>query len=519
MTDFRLESDSMGKIRVPADRYFGAQTARSLTHFAIGTDTMPRSLIRAFGILKHAAALVNADLGLYTMKPTHKLDVATKLKCINAAAVDVIEGRLDEHFPLRIWQTGSGTQTNMNANEVIANRAIGYANGPLGDKNWVHPNDDVNMSQSSNDTFPTAMHIAAVEEVVHKLIPSVTALRDVLAAKAKDFERIVKIGRTHLMDAVPLTLGQEFGGYVAQLDMSLAAVKLTLPMLYELALGGTAVGTGLNAHPEFAVRSAKKIAELTGLPFVTAPNKFAALAGHEALAFASGALKTLAGALMKIANDIRWLASGPRCGLGEITIPENEPGSSIMPGKVNPTQSEAMTMVCLQVMGNDATIGFAASQGNFELNVFKPLIIHNFLHSVTLLTDACRSYREHCAADMPETDYENLPYAVNAETGLVEVDQAKLIHKPGTSRPGIAANEKQIAKFLNESLMLVTALNAEIGYDAAAKIAKSAHLSGATLRDEAIRQAPKTKDGSVLTGEKFDAIVRPETMTYPSAGS
>ena len=337
-----------------------------------------------------------------------------------------------------------------------------------------------------------------------------------LALKSREFAGVVKIGRTHLMDAVPLTLGQEFGGYVAQLDAGLGAVKLTLPMLCELALGGTAVGTGLNAHPEFAARSAAKIAELTGLPFVTAPNKFAALAGHEPLAFASGALKTLAGALMKIANDIRWLASGPRCGLGELTIPENEPGSSIMPGKVNPTQSEALTMVCVQVMGNDAAIGFAASQGNFELNVFKPVIIHNFLHSVRLLTDACRSFREHCAADVPETDYEALEYAVSRDTGMVEVDQSRLTPKPGGKvRVGIAANTQQIAKFLHESLMLVTALNRHIGYDAAAAIAKAAHHNGTTLREEALKLAPPLKDGTPLTGAKFDEVVNPEAMTRP----
>ena len=516
MADFRLESDSMGHIRVPADRYFGAQTARSLTHFAIGADVMPRSLIRAFGILKKAAAGVNHELGLFKPKATDKLEIDAKLKFVFAAADEVIAGKLDDHFPLRIWQTGSGTQTNMNANEVIANRAIHLAGGELGNKDWVHPNDDVNMSQSSNDTFPTAMHIAAVEEIAHKLIPSVMALRDVFAIKSKEFATIVKIGRTHLMDAVPLTLGQEFSGYVAQLDYGLDAVRRSLPLLHELALGGTAVGTGLNAHPEFAVRSAKAIADLTRLPFVTAPNKFQALAGHEPLAFASGALKTLAVALMKIANDIRWLASGPRCGLGELTIPENEPGSSIMPGKVNPTQSEAMTMVCVQVFAADAAVTFAASQGNFELNVFKPVLIHNFLHAVTLLTDACRSYREHCAADMPETDYENLPYAVNPDTGLVEVDQAAITPKPGGKvRPGITANTKQIDKILTESLMLVTALNRHIGYDAAATIAKTAHKNGTTLREEAIRLAPKTKDGTPLTGELFDAVVRPETMTRP----
>ncbi len=517
MSEFRLEADTMGQIRVPADRYFGAQTARSLTHFAIGTDTMPRPVLRAFGTLKKAAAQVNHALGLFKKKPADKLDPAAKVGFILTACDDVISGKLDDHFPLRVWQTGSGTQTNMNANEVIASRAAELAGGPRGDKNWVHPNDDVNMSQSSNDTFPTAMHIAAVEELVHMLIPSVRALRDTLAAKATEFDGIVKIGRTHLMDAVPLTLGQEFGGYVAQLDYGLAAVAQTLPMLHELALGGTAVGTGLNAHPEFAVRVAKAIADLTGLPFVTAPNKFQALAGHEPLTFASGALKTLAVAHMKIANDIRWLASGPRCGLGELTLPENEPGSSIMPGKVNPTQCEAMTMVCVQVMANDVAVGIAASQGNFELNVFKPVLIHNFLHSVRLLTDACRSFREHCAADMPPTDYKNLPYAVNPETGLVEVDQANITTTAGEPRTGIAANRENIDRFLNTSLMLVTALNRHIGYDAAAKIAKTAHKNGTTLREEAVKLAPKLlKEDGVLTGEVFDRVVRPETMTAPA---
>jgi fumarate hydratase, class II len=505
---YRTETDSMGPIRVPADRYYGAQTARSLVHFAVGADTMPRPVIRAFGVLKKAAALVNKDLGLLA---TEKADL------IANAADEVIAGKLDDHFPLRVWQTGSGTQSNMNVNEVISNRAIEIAGGAMGSKKPVHPNDDVNMSQSSNDTFPTAMHISAAEELLQSLLPSVQALRDVFAAKAKEFENIVKIGRTHLMDAVPLTLGQEFSGYVAQLDYGIAAVKATLPMLYELALGGTAVGTGLNAHKEFAVRVAKKIAELTKLPFVTAPNKFQALAGHEPLVFASGALKALAAGLMKIANDIRWLASGPRCGLGELTIPENEPGSSIMPGKVNPTQSEAMTMVCVQVMGNDAAVGFAASQGNFELNVFKPVIIHNFLHSVRLLTDACRSYREHCAADMPETDYEALEYGVGIDTGMVEVDQSKLKPKAGGKiRKGIDANREAIAAILKNSLMLVTALNRHIGYDAAAKIAKAAHHNGTTLREEAVKLAQPLKDGSgVLTGEKFDQIVRPEKMTGP----
>jgi fumarate hydratase class II len=508
MPDYRLETDSMGPIRVPVDRYYGAQTARSLTHFAIGGDTMPRAVIRAFGTLKKAAARTNQSLGLLP---------ADKCTLICQAADEVRAGTLNDHFPLRIWQTGSGTQTNMNVNEVISNRAIQIAGGVLGSKKPVHPNDDVNMSQSSNDTFPTAMHIAAAEELVHQLIPSVEALRAVFAAKAQEFAGIVKIGRTHLMDAVPLTLGQEFNGYVAQLDCGIAAVKAALPMLYELALGGTAVGTGLNAHPDFAVKVAREIAELTGLPFVTAPNKFQALAGHEPLAFASGALKALAAGLMKIANDIRWLASGPRCGLGELTIPENEPGSSIMPGKVNPTQSEAMTMVCVQVLANDVAVGIAASQGNFELNVFKPVIIYNFLHSVRLLTDACRSFREHCAADMPETDYEALEYGVGVDTAMIEVDQAKIRPKAGGKvRKGIEPNRKQIAAYLSNSLMLVTALNRHIGYDAAAKIAKTAHHNGTTLREEAVKLAPPLKDGSgVLTGEKFDEIVRPEKMTGP----
>ncbi len=510
MPEYRTETDSMGPIRVPADRYYGAQTARSLTHFAIGIDTMPRAVIRAFGTLKKAAALTNKSLGLM---PANTCDLVCK------AADEVIAGTLDDHFPLRVWQTGSGTQTNMNVNEVISNRGIQMAGGAMGSKKPVHPNDDVNMSQSSNDTFPTAMHVAAAEEIVHQLVPSVQQLRDTFAAKSKEFASIVKIGRTHLMDAVPLTLGQEFSGYVSQLDYGIAAIQATLPMLYELALGGTAVGTGLNAHPEFAVKVAKQIAELTGMPFVTAPNKFQALAGHEPLAFASGALKALAAGLMKIANDIRWLASGPRCGLGELTIPENEPGSSIMPGKVNPTQSEAMTMVCVQVMANDVAVGIAASQGNFELNVFKPVLIHNFLHSVRLLTDACRSFREHCAADMPETDYEALEYGVGKDSGMVEVDQSKLKPKAGgKTRTGIAANEKQIAGYLNNSLMLVTALNRHIGYDAAAKIAKTAHHNDTTLRDEAVKLAPPLKDGSgVLTAEAFDRIVRPEKMTGPGA--
>src|SRR5580658_124743 len=376
----RIESDSMGQIEVPANVYWGAQTQRSLLHFNIGRDTMPPEMIRAFGTLKKACALVNQDLG--------KLP-AEKAKLIVQAADEVIAGKLYDQFPLRIWQTGSGTQTNMNVNEVISNRAIEIAGGVMGSKKPIHPNDDVNMSQSSNDTFPGAMHIAAVEVIHHRLLPAVQELRDALAAKVEQFKDIIKIGRTHLMDAVPLTLGQEFSGYVAQLDQDIKRIKAALPDLLELALGGTAVGTGLNTHRKFAERVAKKIAEYTGLPFKSAPNKFAALAAHDALVAASGALKTLAVSLMKIANDVRWMGSGPRTGLGELILPENEPGSSIMPGKVNPTQCEAMTMVCVQVMGNDVAITIAGSQGNFELNVFKPLIIHNFLHSTMLLADSC----------------------------------------------------------------------------------------------------------------------------------
>ncbi|MDE3119274.1 MAG: class II fumarate hydratase [Nitrospirota bacterium] len=458
----RKETDSMGAIEVPSDRYWGAQTQRSLHHFDIGHDVMPRELIRAFGILKLAAAEVNRDLG--------KLP-ADKAKLVVAAAQEVIEGKLDDHFPLRIWQTGSGTQTNMNANEVISNRAIELAGGTMGSKDPVHPNDHVNMSQSSNDTFPTAMHIAAAEQLVHLLIPKVTQLRDALAAKAKAFADIVKIGRTHLMDAVPLTLGQEFSGYVAQLDQDLERLRGVLPHIYELALGGTAVGTGLNTHPEFARRGAEKIAAYTKLPFVSAPNKFAALAGHDALVMASGALKTLACSLMKIANDIRWLGSGPRCGLAELILPANEPGSSIMPGKVNPTQSEAMTMVCVQVIGNDTAISMAGSQGNFELNVFKPVIIHNLLHSIRLLADSCRSFTEHCAV-------------------------------------GLEPDRAQIQKTVTNSLMLVTALNPKIGYDKAAKVAKKAYEERTTLRDACLALG-------FLSGEEFDALVKPDKMLGP----
>ncbi len=452
----------MGEIPVEDDRYWGAQTQRSLIHFDIGYDTMPREIIRAMGILKKACAQVNAELGKLPRE---------KEQLIVQAADEVIDGKLDEHFPLRIWQTGSGTQSNMNANEVISNRAIELAGGALGSKKPIHPNDDVNMSQSSNDTFPTAMYVAAAERVQHALVPAVKELRDALQRKSEEFKDVVKIGRTHLMDAVPLTLGQEFSGYVSQLDDDLKRLERVLPQLLELAIGGTAVGTGLNAPPEFAERAAKKIADLTGMPFVSAPNKFAALASHDALVIASGVLKTLACSLMKIANDVRWLGSGPRAGLAELSLPENEPGSSIMPGKVNPTQSEALTMVCVQVMGNDAAIGFAGSQGNFELNVFKPVMIHNFLHSVRLLTDACRSFREHCVE-------------------------------------GIEANRARCEEYVNSSLMLVTALSPKIGYDKAAQVAKKAHHEGTTLREAALALG-------YVTAEEYDRVVRPELMLGP----
>jgi fumarate hydratase, class II len=452
----------MGPIEVPSDRYWGAQTQRSLHHFDIGEDKMPPELVQAFGFLKKAAALVNHDLG--------KLN-EEKMRLIVQAADEVISGKLNDHFPLRIWQTGSGTQTNMNANEVISNRAIELAGGVLGSKKPIHPNDEVNKSQSSNDTFPTAMHIAAAGEVFRKLIPAVTELRDVLDQKATEFADVVKIGRTHLQDATPLTVGQEFSGWVSLLDRDIARLHTSLDGLFDLALGGTAVGTGLNAPAEFAALGAAKIAELTGLPFRSHPNKFAALSAHDELVFASGALKTLAASLMKIANDVRWLASGPRCGLGELIIPENEPGSSIMPGKVNPTQCEAITMVAVQVMGNDAAIGFAGSQGNFELNVFKPVMIHNFLHSVRLLSDACRSFTEHCAR-------------------------------------GIEVNRTQVDHYLKHSLMLVTALNPVVGYDKAAKIAHTAHVDGSSLREAALKLG-------FLTADEFDKWMKPEQMTHP----
>jgi fumarate hydratase, class II len=462
VADIRVESDSMGEIEVPADRYWGAQTARSLHHFDISSETMPTPLIRAFGILKGASARVNRELG--------KLEPELA-DLIERAAAEVADGELDDEFPLRIWQTGSGTQTNMNANEVISNRAIELAGGEMGSKKPVHPNDHVNMSQSSNDTFPTAMHIAAVEEIVHRLLPSVSALRDALHEKEVAYADVVKIGRTHLMDAVPLTLGQEFSGYVAQLTADIARIEVTLPGLYELAAGGTAVGTGLNTHPEFGPRVAAAIADITGLPFVTAPNKFAALAAHDALVFTHGALRTLAVSLTKIADDLRWLGSGPRSGLGELALPENEPGSSIMPGKVNPTQSEAMIMVGIQVLGNDAAVGVAGSRGNLELNVCKPVIIFNVMQSIALMSDACRTFREFCVE-------------------------------------GLQPDYPQIERHLVNSLMLVTALNPIIGYDKAAQVAKKAHHERTTLREAALELG-------FLTAEQFDGAVRPEEMTHP----
>jgi fumarate hydratase, class II len=452
----------MGEIEVPADRYWGAQTQRSLHHFDIGDETMPIPVIRAFGILKGASAKVNRDLG--------KLEPALA-ELIEQAAAEVAEGTWNDEFPLHIWQTGSGTQTNMNANEVISNRAIELAGGEMGSKKPVHPNDHVNMSQSSNDTFPTAMHIAAAEEIVHRLLPSVAALRDALYEKEVAYKDVTKIGRTHLMDAVPLTLGQEFSGYVAQLTADLERIELTLPGIYELAAGGSAVGTGLNTHAEFGARVARAIGDMTGLPFVTAPNKFAALAAHDALLFTHGALRTLAASLMKIADDLRWLGSGPRSGLGELALPENEPGSSIMPGKVNPTQSEAMIMVGIQVAGNDAAIAIAGSRGNLELNVCKPVIIYNVMQSISLLTDASRAFREFCVE-------------------------------------GLQPDYPQIARHLANSLMLVTALNPIIGYDKSAQVAKKAHKERTTLREAALELG-------FLTAEQFDAAVRPEEMTHP----
>lgn len=464
MTHTRKESDSMGEMEVPAEFYYGAQTARSLIYFNIGEERTPKCVIRALAIIKKAAAIVNRDLG--------KLS-AEKAAFIIQAAEEVLKGKLHIHFPLRIWQTGSGTQTNMNMNEVIANRAIELAGGVLGSKTPIHPNDDVNMSQSSNDTYPTAMHIAAVEELRHRLLPAVKYMRHALDQKSKAFEKIIKIGRTHLMDATPLSLGQEFSGYVAQLDDDMANIESTLPLLYRLALGGTAVGTGLNAHPKFAELAAKEIAAETGFPFITAPNKFAALASHDAILFASGALKTLAASLHKIANDIRWMASGPRCGLREISLPENEPGSSIMPGKVNPTQCEALSMVAIQVMAYDNAITMAGAMGNFELNVFKPLIIFNFVNAVNLLTDACHSFTKY----------------------LIE---------------GIEPNVKHIKELVDRSLMLVTALTPKIGYDKAAQAAHKAYVENITLKEACLQL-------NYISSAEFDEIVDPAKMIAPHA--
>lgn len=458
----RPERDSFGEIEVPADRLWGAQTQRSLQNFKISSERMPRELIHALALVKRASARVNRELGL--------LDTSKAGAIINAAD-EVLSGRHDAEFPLVVWQTGSGTQTNMNMNEVLANRASELLGGERGMKRRVHPNDDVNKGQSSNDVFPTAMHVAAVQAIATHVIPAIKQLRETLVKKSEEFADIVKIGRTHLQDATPLTLGQEFSGYVAQLDQCSQHILTTLPHLCELAIGGTAVGTGLNTHPEFGARVAKELSDSAKLPFVSAPNKFEALAAHEALVFAHGALKTLAVALMKIANDIRWLASGPRCGIGEIKIPENEAGSSIMPGKVNPTQSEAMTMLCCQVFGNDVAIGSGGAMGNFELNVFKPLIIHNFLQSTRLLADGMKSFSDHCAV-------------------------------------GIEPDRKRIEHLLNNSLMLVTALSPRIGYDKAAEIAKKAHKEGSTLKEAALALG-------YVTDKQFDQWVKPEKMVKP----
>ncbi len=460
--DIRIEADSMGKVEVPSNVYWGAQTARSLVHFGIGHEKMPTPLIKAFGILKYAAAEANEELGMLPKE---------KALLIKQAAREIIDGKWNDQFPLSIWQTGSGTQTNMNVNEVISNRAIELAHGELGSKKPIHPNDDVNMSQSSNDTFPSAMHIATAQEFCDHLLPQLILLRDSLNRKSTEFKDIVKIGRTHLMDAVPLTLGQEFSGYVSQLDSDITRIKQTFPDIFELAIGGTAVGTGLNTHPQFSTIVCRIISRMTALPFHPAKNKFAALASHDPLVAASGALKTTACSLMKIANDIRWMGSGPRCGLNELNLPENEPGSSIMPGKVNPTQAESMTMVCTQVIGNDVSVTLAGAQGNFELNVYKPLIIHNILQSANLLGDASRTFREH----------------------LVD---------------GIQPQLKTIARYVEQSLMLVTALNPVIGYDSAAKVAKKAHAEGITLRESALAL-------NLLTGEEFDKIVQPNQMLGP----
>jgi fumarate hydratase, class II len=460
----RTETDSMGAIEVAADRYWGAQTERSRNNFPIGVERFrfTRAIIRALGVLKKGAAQANGELGEL---PKEKVDLIVR------AADEVISGKLNEHFPLVVFQTGSGTQTNMNANEVISNRAIEMAGGEMGSKKPIHPNDDVNRGQSSNDTFPTAMHIAVVEQLEDALIPSVTRLRQTLHEQSEKFKNVVKVGRTHLQDATPITLGQEIGGWVAQLDAALATVRLTIPGLCELAIGGTAVGTGLNAHPQFGDLAAAKMAKETGRPFISAPNKFAALSAHDALVTTSAALRTLAGALMKIANDVRWLACGPRAGIGEIIIPENEPGSSIMPGKVNPTQSEALTMVAVQVFGNDAAVAFGGSQGNFQLNVFKPVMVHNVLESIQLIAEACTAFNDHCAV-------------------------------------GIEPNVPVIEKHLHESLMTVTALNPHIGYDRSAQIAKKAHQDGTTLKEAALALG-------FVTEEQFEQWVRPEQMTGP----
>lgn len=461
----RMETDSFGEIAVPGDKYWGAQTSRSLMNFKIGGETMPKPLISAFGTLKRSAATVNMNIAGLDKKIGD---------AIVAAATEVMEGKLDDHFPLVVWQTGSGTQTNMNANEVISNRAIEILGGTMGSKKPVHPNDHVNMGQSSNDSFPTAMHIAAAQEVVHKLVPAMTHMRNALNDKAQEFKDIVKIGRTHLQDATPLTLGQEFSGYVQMMDDNITRVGVggALCMVFQLAQGGTAVGTGLNAKKGFDTAFAEEVARITKLPFVTAPNKFTALATHDALVDLSGALNTVAVSLMKIANDIRLLGSGPRCGIGELSLPENEPGSSIMPGKVNPTQSEAMTMVAAQVMGNHTTVSIAGSNGHFELNVFKPVIIYNVLQSIKLITDACNSFTDNCVV-------------------------------------GIEANRDRITQLLNESLMLVTSLNPHIGYDNAAKAAKKAHKEGTTLKEAAMALG-------LLTSEQFDEWVRPEKMISPN---
>jgi fumarate hydratase, class II len=457
--EYRIETDSMGEIKVPMDKYYGAQTARSLMNFKIGGEKFPSEFIRAIAIVKKAAAITNKELGVLN---------AEKADLIVEAADEVIAGKLNDHFPLVVWQTGSGTQTNMNVNEVISNRAIEIAGGEMGSKKPIHPNDDVNKAQSTNDVFPTSIHVAAVEEIHRRLIPMITKLRDSLDSKSKEFKNIIKIGRTHLMDATPLTLGQEFSGYTQQLTNGLERISDVLKRLYQIPLGGTAVGTGLNTHPDYAVKVAAKISEITGKSFKTAPNKFEAMAGKDSLVELSGVLKTLAASLIKIANDIRWLGSGPRCGIGEISLPENEPGSSIMPGKVNPTQCEAMTMLCAQVFGNDVTINFAGASGNFELNVFMPVIAFNVLQSIKLIADGCESFSEHCVV-------------------------------------GIVVNETNVKKHLENSLMLVTALNPVIGYDNAAKVAKKAHKENKTLKEAALELG-------LLTAEKFDEVVRPEKM-------